>query len=98
MGQKFHNEDISIGTWLGPLKIHRIHDTRFDTEFKSRGCHNNYLVSHKQSVEDFKSKHYSLEAKGLYARKKIKFELRISTIGMSCHQNVVFVMIQVCTN
>jgi len=68
--QKFKNEDVSVGTWLGPLKIHRIHDTRFDTEFRSRGCNNKYLVSHKQSVEDFKSKHYSLEAKGLLCEKE----------------------------
>ena len=39
-------------------------------EFQSRGCNNKYLVSHKQSVEDFKSKHYSLEAKGLLCEKE----------------------------
>ena len=39
-------------------------------EFRSRGCNNKYLVSHKQSVEDFKSKHYSLEAKGLLCEKE----------------------------
>lgn len=68
--QKFKSEDVSVGTWLGPLKIHRIHDVRFDTEFRSRGCSNQYLVSHKQSVEDFRSKHYSLEAKGQLCEKE----------------------------
>lgn len=86
--QKFQNEDISIGTWLGPLKIHRIHDTRFDTEFKSRGCHNKYLVSHKQSVEDFKSKHYSLESKGQLCeqekQQRVSYEYNWNTVPSKC--------------
>jgi len=57
----FNSEDVSVGTWLAPLKnIHRVHDVRFDTEFKSRGCNNKHIVSHKQSVEDLKSKQYML--------------------------------------
>ena len=72
MLQVFKNEDTSVGTWLGPLKIHRVHDTRFDTEFRSRGCNNAYLVSHKQSVEDFRSKHYSLQAKGVLCENEVK--------------------------
>ena len=57
----FNNEDVSVGTWLAPLKnVHRKHDVRFDTESISRGCNNKHIVSHKQSVEDLKSKHYML--------------------------------------
>ncbi|KJE92736.1 beta-1,3-galactosyltransferase 6 [Capsaspora owczarzaki ATCC 30864] len=44
--QLYFNEDLSVGTWLAPLLIHRVHDPRFDTEFKSRGCDDRYLVSH----------------------------------------------------
>lgn len=43
----FKNEDVSLGAWLGPLDINRVHDPRFDTEYKSRGCKNSYLVTHK---------------------------------------------------
>ena len=86
--QKYQSEDVAVGTWLGPLKIHRIHDTRFDTEFRSRGCHNKYLVSHKQSVEDFRSKHYSLQSKGELCEKeeqlRISYEYNWNTVPSQC--------------
>ncbi|KAE9538082.1 hypothetical protein AGLY_006054 [Aphis glycines] len=47
----FASEDVSVGAWLSPLNITRKHDRRFDTEWYSRGCQNNYLVTHKQSPE-----------------------------------------------
>lgn len=68
--QMFSNEDVAVGTWLAPLKVNRVHDPRFDTEFRSRGCSNKYLVSHKQSVEEMKSKQYSLNAKGILCEKE----------------------------
>ncbi|KAJ8667278.1 hypothetical protein QAD02_008940 [Eretmocerus hayati] len=54
---KLHNsEDISVGLWLAPLaNIERKHDTRFDTEYRSRGCSNQYLITHKQSISDMKN-------------------------------------------
>ena len=86
--QKYQSEDVSVGTWLAPLKIHRVHDTRFDTEFRSRGCHNKYLVSHKQSVEDFRSKHYSLQSKGELCEKeeqlRISYEYNWNTVPSQC--------------
>ena len=86
--QMFKNEDTSVGTWLGPLKIHRVHDVRFDTEFRSRGCNNRYLVSHKQSVEDFRSKHYSLQAKGLLCENEVKtrmsYQYNWNTVPSKC--------------
>ncbi|XP_075213649.1 beta-1,3-galactosyltransferase 6-like [Lycorma delicatula] len=45
----YNSEDVSVGVWLSPLNITRIHDPRFDTEFSSRGCSNAYLITHKQS-------------------------------------------------
>jgi len=47
----FANEDVSVGTWLIPLNITRKHDWRFDTEWISHGCQNDYLVKHKRSPE-----------------------------------------------
>jgi len=47
----FTSEDVSVGAWLSPLNITRKHDRRFDTEWYSRGCQNNYLVTHKRSPE-----------------------------------------------
>lgn len=56
----YQSEDVSLGVWLAPLSIQRLHDIRFDTEFKSRGCCDSYLIQHKQSILDMKSKYKSL--------------------------------------
>ena len=61
----YRAEDASVGTWLAPLKIERVHDTRFDTAAISRGCANTHLVSHKQSVEAMWSKQHSLVSRGM---------------------------------
>lgn len=45
----YRNEDVSVGAWLAGLNVKYLHDPRFDTEFVSRGCHNEYLITHKQS-------------------------------------------------
>lgn len=47
----FISEDVSVGVWLAPLNISRKHDKRFDTEYHSRGCQNDHLVTHKCSPE-----------------------------------------------
>ncbi|XP_071743230.1 beta-1,3-galactosyltransferase 6 isoform X2 [Lepeophtheirus salmonis] len=69
----YRNEDISIGSWLAGLKVNKIHDIRFDTEYRSRGCLNSYLVSHKQSIKDLKNKHHSLTTRGTLCQSE--FEL-----------------------
>lgn len=60
--QHYKSEDVSLGVWLSPLAITRVHETRFDTEFKSRGCIDAYLISHKQSIAQMKTKYASLTA------------------------------------
>ncbi|KAK3097756.1 hypothetical protein FSP39_012856 [Pinctada imbricata] len=45
----YNSEDVTLGAWLAPLDIERRHDTRFDTEYKSRGCRNSYLITHKHT-------------------------------------------------
>ena len=61
----YRAEDASVGTWLAPLKIERVHDIRFDTAAISRGCANTHLVTHKQSVEAMWSKQRSLVSRGM---------------------------------
>ena len=69
--QIYRSEDVSVGAWLSPLaRLNRVHDERFDTEFVSRGCLNSYLVTHKQSVEEMRSKQYSLVANGKLCEKE----------------------------
>uniref|UniRef100_T1KZE0 Hexosyltransferase n=1 Tax=Tetranychus urticae TaxID=32264 RepID=T1KZE0_TETUR len=53
----YHNEDVNMGVWLASLNITRQHDPRFDTEYKSRGCSNNFLVSHRQNINDMREKY-----------------------------------------
>lgn len=56
---KLHNsEDVSVGLWLAPLaNIERKHDVRFDTEYRSRGCSNQYIITHKITVQNMMSMH-----------------------------------------
>lgn len=57
----YKSEDISVGAWLSPLQITREHDARFDTEWRSRGCHNSYIITHKQSSAMMKQKFENLK-------------------------------------
>lgn len=42
-----------MGVWTAALDgINRVHDIRFDTEWKSRGCGIHMLVRHKQTASD----------------------------------------------
>jgi len=56
MLELFNSEDASVGTWLAGAKVNRKHDTRFDTEWRSRGCSNKFIVTHKQTEADMKIK------------------------------------------
>ncbi|KAL4704836.1 hypothetical protein ACJJTC_001311 [Scirpophaga incertulas] len=49
----YNSEDVSMGVWTAALRrINRVHDIRFDTEWKSRGCNSHMLVRHKQTPSD----------------------------------------------
>ena len=62
--QLYLSEDVSMGAWLAPLDIHRVHDERFDTEFVSRGCRNDYLITHKQNSMAMQQLHQNLQRFG----------------------------------
>lgn len=68
--QQFNSEDVSVGAWLGPLDILRVHDPRFDTEFESRGCNNKYMVLHKKSPANMREKFNTLKDTGVLCRKE----------------------------
>nr|XP_027200300.1 beta-1,3-galactosyltransferase 6-like [Dermatophagoides pteronyssinus] len=70
--QLYQSEDVSLGTWLSPLHIERLHDNNFDTEYKSRGCINTFFVQHKQTVADMKNKYNSLINFGHLCKKQIE--------------------------
>ena len=78
-GLEFYNsEDVSVGVWLSPYKAERKHDVRFNTEFVSRGCRNSYIVSHKQSPEDMRSKFRNLQETGKQCDKE--YQTRLSYV------------------
>ncbi|XP_062962473.1 beta-1,3-galactosyltransferase 6 [Cynocephalus volans] len=71
----WHSEDVSLGAWLAPVDVQREHDPRFDTEYRSRGCSNQYLVTHKQSPEDMLEKHRTLAREGRLCQKEVQLRL-----------------------
>ena len=73
--RKYNAEDVSLGTWLAATDIKREHDPRFDTEFKSRGCRNVYLVTHKQTMQDMRSKYQQLKSTGKMCAKEEQYRL-----------------------
>ncbi|XP_059049012.1 beta-1,3-galactosyltransferase 6 [Achroia grisella] len=47
------SEDVSMGVWTAALKgVNRVHDIRFDTQWRSRGCVDHMLVRHNQTPSD----------------------------------------------
>ncbi|XP_046853307.1 beta-1,3-galactosyltransferase 6-like [Xenia sp. Carnegie-2017] len=64
MLELYNSEDVSLGAWLSPLKLTRVHDVRFDTEWKTRGCRNVHIISHKQSIQDMHQKFAQLKNNG----------------------------------
>ncbi|XP_066126828.1 beta-1,3-galactosyltransferase 6 [Saccopteryx bilineata] len=71
----WQSEDVSMGAWLAPVDVQREHDPRFDTEYKSRGCSNQYLVTHKQSLEDMLEKHQTLTRDGRLCKQEVQLRL-----------------------
>uniref|UniRef100_UPI00358F3176 beta-1,3-galactosyltransferase 6-like n=1 Tax=Myxine glutinosa TaxID=7769 RepID=UPI00358F3176 len=76
--RSFRSEDVSLGTWLAPLAVSRFHDPRFDTEYRSRGCSHQYIVTHKQSLEDMLEKQLTLKHTGRLCKRE--FRTRLSYI------------------
>lgn len=80
MLQLYNSEDVSVGAWLAPVKMTRLHDTHFDTEYKTRGCRNVHIVSHKQSIDDMLDKFEQLQTRDqlcfeeTYLRKSFEYD------------------------
>ncbi|KAI6652570.1 Beta-1,3-galactosyltransferase 6 [Oopsacas minuta] len=55
--KQYNNEDITIGAWLSTLAITRKHDNRFNTESESRGCTDNYIITHKETPNSMREKY-----------------------------------------
>ena len=73
--QCFNSEDVSVGAWLAGLDIKRQHDPRFDTEYRSRGCNNAFMVTHKQTIADMFEKWRNLQKSGVICEKESRTRL-----------------------
>jgi len=60
----YRSEDVAVGVWLAGLDVSYVHDPRFDTEFRSRGCSNDYLITHKQPPPMLESLYRTLLSTG----------------------------------
>ncbi|VDN82273.1 unnamed protein product [Brugia pahangi] len=68
----YKNEDVSVGAWLAGLSVRYVHDPRFDTEFRSRGCNNQYIVTHKQTPESLNKLYASIVNTGKLCEKEYR--------------------------
>lgn len=59
----YNNEDVAVGTWIGPYLIERWHDTRFRLHDSTFDCKND-LVIQSQSTNQMMQRQKSLEEKG----------------------------------
>ncbi|CAI2347048.1 unnamed protein product [Caenorhabditis sp. 36 PRJEB53466] len=68
----YKNEDVSVGAWLAGLDVKYVHDPRFDTEWTSRGCSNEYLITHKHTMEEMTEMYENLKTKGKLCTKEFQ--------------------------
>lgn len=71
----YKSEDVAVGAWLGGLDIKYLHDPRFDTEYLSRGCNNEYIITHKQNKEMLQKLYNNLLKTGKLCEKEYKTRL-----------------------
>jgi len=76
--RRFSSEDISVGVWTAPLVIERRHDPRFDTEHVSRGCHDSYIVTHKQDSAAVRTLYKNLLETGRLCGNNGQYRRRLS--------------------
>ncbi|XP_074597406.1 beta-1,3-galactosyltransferase 6-like [Brevipalpus obovatus] len=94
--QPYQSEDVTIGSWLSPLNINRVHEPRFDTEYKSRGCSNDFLITHPHRKAEKMSEMYdNLAQTGRLCKteimlKKAYFYNWKSPPSLCCNQNISF--------
>lgn len=62
----YRHDDIALGAWISAFKgIKKQHSVGFNSGYYSRGCMNNYLVSHRETVQSMRDKYSNLQNKGV---------------------------------
>ncbi|KAI8500822.1 UDP-Gal betaGal beta 1,3-galactosyltransferase, polypeptide 6 [Branchiostoma belcheri] len=67
----YKSEDVSMGAWLSPLDVFRVHDPRFNSEHESRGCMDDYLINHKVYDEGMKAQYKQVIETGRLCPKEV---------------------------
>ena len=84
----YRNEDASLATWIAGLDVKVVHDVRFDTEWESRGCSNEYLVTHKKSPQELEAIYNLVRYQGILCKKEFvhrqAYEYDFSVIPSKC--------------
>lgn len=73
--EQYSSEDVSVGVWTAPFRLDRKHDRRFDTEYRSRGCFNSYLVTHKQTASMMYEMYRNLEQASVPCQREVRWRL-----------------------
>ena len=60
----YGNEDVTIGSWLAPFELARVHDMRFNVESQTHGCNNQYIITHKDTLRHMYHKFKNLRKNG----------------------------------
>lgn len=55
----YHNEDVTVGSWLIPYEMQRVHDVRFAASHHGH-CSSRYIVSHKETMQSSLAKKQSV--------------------------------------
>lgn len=67
----YQNEDVSLATWISGLNIKTVHDVRFDTEWDTRGCQNDYLITHKRTPQQLETFYNNLRTSNVLCEKEM---------------------------
>uniref|UniRef100_A0A0N4ZHP0 Hexosyltransferase n=1 Tax=Parastrongyloides trichosuri TaxID=131310 RepID=A0A0N4ZHP0_PARTI len=68
----YKSEDVAVGAWLAGLDVKYLHDPRFDTEYLSRGCNNEYIITHKQNKDMLKKLYNNIVKYGKLCEKEFR--------------------------
>lgn len=60
----YNNEDVTVGSWMAPFELVRVHDMRFNVESVTHGCNNEYIITHKDTARIMFDKYKNLRKNG----------------------------------
>lgn len=69
--KRYRSEDVSVGAWLAPYNIERLHDPKFNTGTSlRRACNRIFTIMHQVKQEEMYAYHKSLSSEGVLCGKE----------------------------